>query len=121
MATEPMWISLTGVKATGYHGVLEFERRDGQEFLVDVRLEVEVDLAADDLTGTVNYAEVADKVVTHISGEPFQLIETLAGRIADDLAAMPGVATVEVVVHKPQAPIPVPFTDVAVTVIRSKS
>ncbi|MCT1458597.1 dihydroneopterin aldolase [Aestuariimicrobium sp. p3-SID1156] len=121
MATEPVWISLTGVTATGFHGVLEDERATGQQFVVDLRIESEVDLAADDLAGTVNYAEVADRVVAQITGGPVQLIETLAGRIADDVCQLSNVRTVEVVVHKPQAPIAVPFTDVAVTVIRSQS
>lgn len=121
MTAEPVWISLTGVRATGFHGVLKHERADGQDFIVDVRIECEVDLHADDLAGTVNYAEVAELVTAHITGEPVQLIETLAGRIADDITRMPNARTVEVVVHKPQAPIPVPFNDVAVTVIRSKS
>ncbi|MGA4506373.1 dihydroneopterin aldolase [Propionibacteriaceae bacterium G1746] len=121
MATEPVWITLSGVRGTGFHGVLPEERRDGQEFIVDVRIETEVDLQADDLAGTVNYAEVAQLVADRITGEPFQLIETLAGRIADDILAREAVTTVEVVVHKPSAPIPVPFSDVTITVIRSKS
>lgn len=121
MADEPVVITLTGVRATGRHGVLESERREGQEFLVDLRLETEVDLAADDLAGTVNYAEVAQKAVDHVSATPYDLIETLAGRIADTVVSLERVQRVEVTVHKPHAPIPVPFTDVAVTVIRSKS
>ena len=120
MTTEPVWIALSGVRATGFHGVLPEERRDGQEFVVDVRLETRVDTSADELSGTMNYAEVAQLVVDHITGEPVRLIETLAARIADDLSAIDGVDTVEVIVHKPQAPIPVPFTDVTLTVIRSK-
>ena len=121
MALEPVWITLTGVRATGFHGVLPEETRDGQEFLVDVRWQTGVDLSRDELAGTVNYAEVAELVVRHITGDPVQLIETLAGRIADDILAIDPVSTVEVVVHKPHAPIPVPFTDVTITVIRSKS
>ncbi|MGA4668916.1 dihydroneopterin aldolase [Propionibacteriaceae bacterium Y1923] len=120
MAAEPVWITLTGVRATGFHGVLPEETRVGQEFIVDVQLETAVDLTRDELDGTVNYAEVAETVVRHITGEPLQLIETLAGRIADDIASIDAVTTVEVVVHKPHAPIPVPFTDVTITVIRSK-
>ena len=121
MTGEPVWITLNGVRGTGFHGVLPEERRDGQEFLVDVRLEAVVDVSTDDLDDTVNYAEIAERAITHITGEPLQLIETLAGRIADNVLSMDRVTTVEVVVHKPHAPIPVPFTDVTITVIRSKS
>lgn len=121
VAVEPVWITLSGVRATGFHGVLPAETRDGQEFLVDVRYLTPVDLSRDELAGTVSYAEVAELVVRHITGEPLQLIETLAGRIADEVLAIEPVTSVEVVVHKPHAPIPVPFSDVTITVIRSKS
>lgn len=121
MALEPVWITLRGLAATGFHGVLEHERRDGQTFSVDLRFETALEPGHDDLSATVNYAEVASTVVDRITGAPVQLIETLASHIADDVLAINGVRTVEVTVHKPQAPVPVAFTDVAVTVIRSNS
>nr|WP_231116565.1 2-amino-4-hydroxy-6-hydroxymethyldihydropteridine diphosphokinase [Motilibacter rhizosphaerae] len=117
-------IELRGVRATGYHGVFEFERRDGQEFVVDVVLGLDLAPAAatDALDRTVDYGGLALQVLARIEGEPSDLIETLAGRIADDvLASAPIVADVEVVVHKPTAPIPTPFGDVAVVVRRSRT
>ena len=77
--------------------------------------------ADDDLARTANYAEVADTVVRLVTGEPVDLIETLADRIARAvLAEQPVVAAVEVTVHKPQAPIPHDFADAAVTVHRTR-
>jgi len=113
-------ISLKGISATGHHGVLDFEKRDGQTFVVDV--EMEVDLApagtSDDLVDTVNYAEVAGDIVDLIAGESLDLIEALADQIAAKVLTRPLVEAVIVTVHKPQAPVGHPFTDVAVTVER---
>lgn len=114
-------IVLTGVRAFGYHGVFESERREGQEFIVDTTLYVSMERAAetDDVIDTVHYGEVAERIVEIVSGEPLNLIETLAVRIADDLLTRPHVRLVAVTVHKPSAPITVPFADVAVTVRRA--
>ena len=115
-------IRLLGVAARGHHGVLDFEKRDGQDFVVDVVLQVDLDAAGrtDDLARTVNYAEVAADVVDVITGEPYDLIETVASVIADRTLARPLVEHVEVTVHKPQAPVGVPFVDVQVVVRRAK-
>lgn len=118
---EPVWITLTGVSAVGHHGVFEHEHREGQTFVVDLRLEVSTEVGADEITGTVHYGEVAEAVVEQVTGEPVNLIETLAGRIADRCLDFEGVSTVEVCVHKPQAPITVAFTDVSVTLVRSRT
>lgn len=111
-------IEVKGIRAKGWHGVLEFERVDGQEFSVDVALNVDTAAAAvtDDLTLTVDYSAIAQLVHARIVGEPFNLIETLAHRIADDIIVVPGVDGVTVSVHKPHAPIPLQFDDVIVTV-----
>ena len=113
-------IVLTGVRAFGYHGVYEDERRDGQEFVVDLTLSVDTRRAAetDDVSDTIHYGEVAERVVALVGAEPVNLLERLAARIADDLLTRPGVHAITVTVHKPAAPIPVPFGDVAVTIRR---
>jgi dihydroneopterin aldolase/2-amino-4-hydroxy-6-hydroxymethyldihydropteridine diphosphokinase len=115
-------IVLQGVSAKGFHGVLDVEKRDGQQFVVDVVMDVDLAPAgaSDDLADTVNYAEVAGDVVALIEGEPLDLIETLAERIAGAVLARPLVEAVEVVVHKPQAPVGHPFTDVQVRVRRER-
>ncbi|HEV7171797.1 2-amino-4-hydroxy-6-hydroxymethyldihydropteridine diphosphokinase [Pedococcus sp.] len=115
-------IVLQGVSARGYHGVLPSEKRDGQTFVVDVVMEVDLAPAgaSDDLNDTVNYAEVAADVVALIEGESLDLIEALAARIADRVLARPLVEAVEVTVHKPQAPVGHPFTDVQVKVTRER-
>lgn len=115
-------IRLTGVRARGHHGVFEHERRDGQDFVVDVTMEVDLAPAGttDDLTRTVNYGEVAADVVAVIEGPPHDLIETVAEQIADRVLRRVLVEAVEVTVHKPQAPVGVPFGDVSVTVRRRR-
>jgi dihydroneopterin aldolase len=114
-------ITLTGVRAFGYHGVLPEERRDGQTFVADVVVEADLSRAgdSDDLADTIDYAAVAQAVVEVIEGEPCRLIETVADRIARAVLASPLVEQVTVTLHKPQAPIPVPFDDVTVTLTRS--
>lgn len=114
-------IELTGITATGFHGVLPEERRAGQEFVVDVVLELPLDTISDQLGNTVNYAEVAAAVEEEITGEAHQLIETLAGRIAQRCLAHGTVEAVTVTVHKPQAPISQRFADVAVTISRRRN
>lgn len=115
-------IALTGLRARGRHGVYDFERAQGQEFVVDVVLELDLSAAAgsDDVSDTVHYGELAERLVAVVAGEPVNLIETLAGRLASVCLADPRVAAATVTVHKPQAPIPHEFSDVAVTVKRSR-
>lgn len=115
-------IVLKGISAHGFHGVLDFEKRDGQTFVVDVVMHVDLAPAgsSDDLADTVNYAEVAGDIVALIEGESLDLIEALAARIADRVLVRPLVEAVEVVVHKPQAPVGHPFTDVQVRVSRER-
>lgn len=115
-------IVLTGVRARGHHGVFDHEKRDGQDFVVDVVLHLDLAAAArtDDLDATVSYAVIAAEVVARIEGEPLDLIEALAGQIAEDALRHARVDRVEVTVHKPQAPVGVAFGDVAVTVERGR-
>lgn len=115
-------ITLRGIRARGFHGVFAEERREGQTFVVDVALEVDLGpaAAADDLSLTVDYGRVAAVIVDEITGQPCGLIETLATRIAGRLLGDGRVHTVEVTVHKPDAPVGVPFDDVTVTVRRGR-
>jgi dihydroneopterin aldolase len=115
-------ITLTGVRAFGYHGVLPEERRQGQEFVVDATLYVSTARAAasDDVTDTVHYGDAAERIAAIVAGEPLNLLESVAARIADDLLAYDLVKMVSVTIHKPQAPIPVPFSDVSVTIRRAR-
>ncbi|MEU4363597.1 2-amino-4-hydroxy-6-hydroxymethyldihydropteridine diphosphokinase [Promicromonospora sp. NPDC023987] len=116
-------VQLTGVSARGYHGVLPSERQAGQEFRADVVLYLDTRPAAagDDLAQTVSYADVAQDVHDVLAGEPADLVETVAERIAAVVLARPLVEAVDVRVHKPQAPIPVPFADVEVAIRRDRS
>jgi dihydroneopterin aldolase len=116
-------IVLTGLRARGRHGVYEFEREQDQDFLVDVTLEVDLGKAAatDDVADTVHYGELADRLVAVLTGEPVNLIETLAQRLADACLQEDRVASVDLTVHKPDAPAGVPFGDISVTITRVRS
>ena len=115
-------ITLTGLRVRGFHGVFDFERRAGQDFVVDVRLELDLAPAAasDDVADTVHYGELAGALAKVIAGEPVNLIETLADRLVTVCLGDPRVAAATVTVHKPGAPIPLEFGDVAVTLRRSR-
>jgi dihydroneopterin aldolase len=114
-------IQIKGIKSYGYHGVLESENVTGQDFYVDVILEVDLTRASvtDDVSDTINYAEVTELVVKEITGDRVSLIEKLAGRIADRIKSnYPQAATVSVTVHKPHAPVKAHFEDISVTINR---
>ncbi|MDP4805375.1 MAG: dihydroneopterin aldolase [Candidatus Nanopelagicales bacterium] len=113
-------ISIVGIAAVGQHGVFDYEKANGQEFIVDVDLELSVLDAAqsDDLAMTVDYGVVAQQVHECITGPSVDLIETLAENIATACLTHKRVSAVDVAVHKPSAPIPVPFTDVVLRIRR---
>jgi dihydroneopterin aldolase len=115
-------LTLAGLRAVGHHGVYGFERERGQEFAVDVVLELDLTAAArsDDVADTVHYGELADRLVAVVTGEPVNLIETLADRLVEVCLADHRVTAATVTVHKPQAPIRHAFTDVAVTLRRDR-
>lgn len=115
-------ITLTGLRVFGRHGVYDEERRVGQDFVVDVTLRVDTRAAAesDDVADTVHYGEMAERIAAIVAGEPVNLLETLAARIADDLLVGDRIDRVRVTVHKPDAPIPLSFADVAVTIERAR-
>jgi dihydroneopterin aldolase len=115
-------ITLTGLRVRGHHGVFEHEKRDGQDFVVDIVVWIDLAHAAatDDLRHTVHYGELAERAAAVIAGPSKDLIEAVAGEIADDVMHDERVQAVEVTLHKPSAPIPLTFDDVAVTVRRSR-
>lgn len=122
MTASPDRLAVRGLALHGHHGVFDFERRDGQEFVIDLVLGVDSSRAAvsDDLQDTVDYGTLVDRVRAAVENDPVDLIETLAQRIADVCLRDARVADVEVTVHKPHAPIQATFNDVALTINRSR-
>jgi dihydroneopterin aldolase len=116
-------IVLTGLRATAFHGVFDHERRDGQVFVLDVAVSLDFAAAAssDDLEQTIHYGELAEEIVGAVERDPVDLIETVAERIAQVVLAHKAARLVTVTVHKPSAPITVPFDDVAVTITRARA
>ena len=115
-------IELRGLTVRGNHGVFEHERRDGQDFVVDITVWIDLAVAAasDDLNDTYDYGVLAARAAEIVGGPARDLIETVAAEIAEDVMADQRVHAVEVVVHKPSAPIPLNFSDVAVVARRSR-
>ena len=115
------FVRLAGISAVGHHGVYPEERRDGQGFVVDVTLRLARISRADEVETTVHYGELAAAVTAEITGEPVDLIETLAARVAERCLAQPLVSGVVVTVHKPDAPMDAVVADAAVTVVRLRA
>jgi dihydroneopterin aldolase len=115
-------IELRGLTIRGHHGVFEHERQDGQDFVVDIKVWIDLAAAAasDDLVDTLDYGVLAQRAADIVAGPPRNLIETVAAEIADGVMVDERVHAVEVVVHKPSAPIPLTFNDVAVVARRSR-
>lgn len=113
-------IVLTGLEVFAHHGVFDFERADGQRFLIDAEVAVDLRAAAagDALGATVHYGELAEAIVAAVQRDPVDLIETVAERVADVALGFAGVRQARITVHKPDAPIPATFADVAVSVVR---
>jgi dihydroneopterin aldolase len=115
-------IRLSGIEAIGFHGVLESERENGQKFIVDCELEVDTSqsVVTDNIEHAVDYSKVAELIAQQIQSEPVNLIEVLADRMAAEiLRQFLLVKSVEITLHKPQAPIAVDFNDVSTTVVRT--
>ena len=114
-------ITLKGIHGFGYHGVFEHEAKNGQDFYVDLEIYLDLSRASvsDDLSDTIDYGALADVVVEEITGERVQLIERLAGRIAERIkAGHPEISHIAVTVHKPKAPISAQASDISVTITR---
>ena len=116
-------ILLTGIYGFGYHGLFEHERTNGQDFFVDVVLNIDLQAVSqsDSINETVNYVEITDLVLSEITTNPVSLIEKLAGRIAERiLNSYSRVDSVSVTVHKPQAPVSASVKDIAVQITRTQ-
>ena len=115
-------IQLRGLTVRGHHGVFDHERRDGQDFVVDITVWTDLAAAAasDDLADTLDYGALAQRAAAVIAGPPRNLIETVSAEIAEDVMTDERVHAVEVVLHKPNAPIPLTFSDVSVVARRSR-
>ena len=115
-------ITLTGLRASAFHGVLAHERANGQLFLIDVIVHLSLGDAgaSDELAETIDYGELASRVVGAVERDPVDLIETVAERVAALVLEYPRAMLAEVTVHKPGAPIAVPFDDVSVTIVRGR-
>ena len=115
-------VTLTGLRASAFHGVFEHERRTGQVFIIDLTVQVDLRAAAagDDLGKTIHYGELAEEVVAAVESDPVDLIETVAERVAQVVLQHAPVTHTLVTVHKPSAPITVPFSDVSVTIERRR-
>ena len=116
-------LQIRGIECFGHHGVFDFERREGQVFILDLVLGLDTRLAAgsDDLRDTVDYGSLVTSAKAAVENDPVDLIETLAQRIADVCLLDDRVEWAKVTVHKPDAPIDATYSDVALTITRKRS
>lgn len=116
-------IELRGLTVRGHHGVFDHERRDGQDFRLDLTVWADQRAAAasDDLADTIDYGALAQTAARIIAGPPRDLIETVAAEIAEAVLTDPRITAVQVRLHKPSAPIPLEFDDVAVVITRERA
>lgn len=116
-------ISLIGLRQYGYHGVLADEREQGQDFVVDAEIELDVGPAArsDDVADSVHYGELATALAAVVTGKPVNLLETLAERLIDICLSFPLVDAATITVHKPNAPVTETFADVSVRIRRTRA
>ena len=115
-------VSITGIKAFGFHGVFEHEKKEGQEFIVDVDFEYDTAKAVqtDFIEDAIDYGAIAILIKSIVEGEPKNLIEKVADEIAQQILNKLKVISVKVTLHKPQAPLDMEFKDVSVSVERRK-
>ena len=113
-------IILTGIRALGAHGVLPEEQARPQPFEVDVEQTVDLKPAgrSDVLSDTVDYDDLAGRVVRIVEEGGLSLLEALASRIATACRADPRVTAVVVTVKKLRPPVPVHVDHVAVRIER---
>ena len=115
-------LTISGIECFGHHGVFDFEKREGQTFVIDLTLALDTTAAAasDDLRDTVDYGSLVASVKAAVEKDPVDLIETLAQRIANVCLTDVRVQWARVCVHKPDAPIDATFSDVALTITRKR-
>ena len=115
-------LAVSGIECFAHHGVFDFERREGQVFVVDLVLGIDTRLAAasDDLADTVNYGTLVADVKAAVERDPVDLIETVAQRITDVCLLDTRVEWARVTLHKPDAPIDATYSDVALTITRTR-
>lgn len=116
-------LTITGIECRGHHGVFDFEREQGQRFVIDLTLGLDTGAAAasDDLGDTIDYGQLVTRVVEAVENDPVDLVETLAQRLANVALSDARVEWARVTVHKPQAPIDATFADVALTITRNRT
>jgi dihydroneopterin aldolase len=115
-------ILVVGLEVFAHHGVQAAEKKQGQRFLVDLDLELDLGQAgrSDQLADTVDYGSLLGEVGRVVAGERWDLIERVAERVAETALSYSLVEAVTVTVHKPEAPIETAFTDLAVRIHRTR-
>jgi dihydroneopterin aldolase len=107
---------LSGIRAEGRHGARPGEQDEPQPFVVD--LDLEVDVGSDTIDATADYRGVSERVRSVVEERSFDLIESMAGAIAEECLTFDGVARATVVVHKPNAATRLGIDGVAAAVTR---
>jgi dihydroneopterin aldolase len=115
-------ILLNGLIFFGRHGCHDAERELGQKFTVDIELECDLRSAqqSDALEDTVDYVAIYNAAREIIEGESVQLLEVLAGRIADFALRDDKVESAWVRIRKPHVALPGALDYLGVEITRTR-
>lgn len=116
-------VFINGLVLHAYHGVMPHEGKVGQSFILDLVLDIDLAAAAksDKLADTVSYDAVTNVVSRTFTGKRYRLVEAAAGVVADAvLQNFPPIRSIRITVRKPHAPVAAVFTDVGVTLVRTR-
>ena len=98
-------INISKIKCSGKHGIYDYEKQNDQEFLVDIHINIS-DFSTDDINKTLNYEEIINLVIKFVNTESYDLIETLAKQISEQIVSKYAkneikLQEINVTVHKP--------------------
>ncbi|WAW14344.1 2-amino-4-hydroxy-6-hydroxymethyldihydropteridine diphosphokinase [Peptostreptococcus equinus] len=109
-------IKVSGIEFFAYHGVFESEKQIGQLFYIDCQYDLREIVDKDNIENTVSYADVTNEIVEYCTNNQFDLLESLVNNLTLHLlTTFAMIKSIEITVHKPNAPISTPFSDVSVT------
>lgn len=106
MTLTESYISLRDLHFHAYHGVLPQERKVGNDYVVNVKVKVDVAeaMVSDNVEATVNYATLYNMVKEEMN-TPSALLENVAYRIADRFfSAFPTIQATSICVRKVNPP-----------------
>ena len=117
----PLTIQVKGINVYGTHGVYEQEKKKGQEFRIDLQIELRENILnfenykSESFDNSVNYENLVNEVINVSDNNSFDLIETFAYEILNSLKKYNNISKATVTIHKPNSPLKELVEDISVT------